>query len=255
MGSEVYVDIHSHIIPGVDDGSKSLDQSMKMVAQAYEEGIRLMIATTHYGLINADFDKSAAIDKFRELKSRAKELYPDMRFIMGNEIYYVPGIVDVVRRGDAMTLGGTSYVLVEFSPFSEYRAIFCAVQEFMLAGYRPILAHIERYDCLRGDIEKVNNLIEGGAYIQVNATSLVRANGRKKLFGGNKSSQEDQVEWCYKLLKENMIHFIATDCHNDDTRRPYFKDAVAMIERISGQAMVKRITVDNIIHLLKDEEI
>jgi protein-tyrosine phosphatase len=84
---EIYMDIHTHIIPGVDDGSESMEQSMKMIAQAYDEGIRAIIATPHYGVVNYGYDGNKVQEAFHELRREVKKAYPDMHLFIGNEIY------------------------------------------------------------------------------------------------------------------------------------------------------------------------
>lgn len=251
---EIYMDIHTHIIPGVDDGSDSMEQSMEMIEQAYNEGIRVMIATPHYGVVNYDYDGNKAQEALQALRQEVKKIYPDMHLFMGNEIYYTQGIADDLLEGKAKSLAGTSYVLVEFNTAVELDVMKRAIDEFTLNGYRTILAHIERYKCLEDCREAVQELIDKGAYIQLNCRSIV---GGKKAGKGRKGglSLENRSKWCRKLLEGGLVHFIASDCHDNDRRRPMFRDAIRFMVKWIGKSETKQIVNKNIIHLIKNEAI
>lgn len=236
-----YIDIHSHIIPGVDDGAENFEESMDMIETAYQEGIRVMIATPHYGKWNPDYNKEYAIGRFRELCSRVKVVHPDMKLFFGNEIYYGTGVVDDLRNGRAMTLGGTDYALVEFSPEAEYQKIYDGLREFINAGYRPVLAHAERYRCLRNDLKGMKAVIDMGVCIQINAGTFLG-----KLFG-------KQTSWAKRLLDERMVHFIASDCHNAGSRKPVMKTAVEEMMRVAWDDIVEDVVYTNIVKLVKNE--
>lgn len=243
------MDIHTHIIPGVDDGSDSMKETMEMIKQAYDEDIRVIIATPHYGLLNPDYDPVETKRILADVRKKAGEKYPDLHIVMGNEIYYTPGVADDIALGCAKTLGGTSYALVEFNTGVEYDTILRAIDEFTLNGYRMIIAHIERYRCLEDDVMAVEELISRGAYIQVNCRSLL--GGRRK----SGFSLENRAAWCKKLLRDGCVHFLASDCHSSGVRRPMIKEALDAVRKITDADTVRRITRDNILHLMRDEKI
>lgn len=236
-----YIDIHAHIIPGVDDGAETMEESMSMIETAYQEGIRAIIATPHYGKWNPDYNKAYALGRFRELYAEVKKVHPDMKLFFGNEIFYGAEVIEDLRSGRAMTLGGTDYVLVEFSTEAEYSTIAEGLREFVSAGYRPVLAHVERYSSLHGDLKGVRELIENGTYIQVNARSyLGKITSRRTL-------------WCRRLLDERMVHFIASDCHDAAARKPVMKSAVDEMLRIAWDDIVTDVVHTNIMKLVKNE--
>ena len=249
MAKQVFMDIHTHIIPGVDDGSDSMKETMKMIKQAYDEDIRVIIATPHYGLVNPDYDPVETERLLGEVRSAVRDKYQDLHIVMGNEIYYTPGVTEEIVSGRAKTIGGTSYALVEFNTGVEYETILRAIDEFTLNGYRMIIAHVERYSCLENDVAAVKELISRGAYIQVNCRSLL--GGRRK----SGFSLENRAAWCKKLLKEDCVHFLASDCHSSGVRRPMIKQALDAVRKITDAATVREITRDNILHLMRDERI
>lgn len=251
---EIYMDLHAHIIPEVDDGSESMEQSMRMIDQAYSEGVRAIIATPHYGVVNYDYDAQEAQENLRELRREVKKKYPDMNIFMGNEIYYIQGVAEELISGKAKSLANTSYVLVEFNTSIDFGVIERAVDEFTLNGYRTIIAHAERYKCLENYEEGVQELIDRGAYIQINCRSIIggRNSGKKRKEGFH---LEDRAKWCRKLLEADLVHFVSSDCHDDGRRCPMFKEAVLTMKKWVGEEKTRQIMNGNIIHIIKNEVI
>ncbi|MCB6992245.1 protein tyrosine phosphatase [bacterium 210820-DFI.6.37] len=238
-----YMDIHTHIVPGVDDGAKNMEETMKMVELAYAEGIRVIMATPHYGEWNPNYNKEQAIAACRKVRDWVRAVHSDMNVYMGNELYYSPGIIDDLRQGKARTMGGTDYVLVEFSVDEDYPEIYDGLRAFVMEGYRPILAHIERYHCLQKELESVKKLVDLGVYIQVNARSFL---------GGR---FDRRTAWCTKLLENGLIHFVASDCHNCEGRRPIMETAVKRMLELTDEKNVERIVQTNVIKLMQNKYI
>ena len=236
-----YIDIHTHILPGIDDGSSCMAETMEMIRIAYDEGIRVIIATPHYGKWNPDYDKDEALKKLSLVREQVEKRYKDMKIYLGNELYYTPGIIEDLRQGKALPLGGTDYVLVEFGVKQEYEQLYDAVRLLVTEGYRPVLAHIERYQCLRGQLACVEELISLGAYMQVNARSFL---------GGR---FDKRTAWCSKLLSNDLIHFIASDCHDSEVRTPIMDTAVKKMLEKTDEQTIDRIIRTNLIKLIKNK--
>ena len=187
------IDIHSHVIPFVDDGSGSLENSLKMLKTAEENGVTDMVCTPHYRRSFFETPKETLIENFELLKR-----YNDtsVRLYLGQEIAFDKGVYKLLEENKLLTFNGTKYVLLEFH-YVDYVDVSGVVFEFKLRGFKPIIAHIERYEYLsEADIEE---LYFGGALIQVNASSLKLG-----------SHYRAKVK---KLLKKNLVHFIASDVH------------------------------------------
>jgi len=265
-----YLDMHTHILPGIDDGSVSMEQTRNMLRQAYEEGIRYIIATPHYGIRNPGLSMDYAEEILEEVQKEADRITPGMRLLLGCELFYTDGIVQSLKRDEARTMAGTSYALVEFSTRDPYSRILKCVNEFTWNGYIPLIAHAERYRCLEGNLENVYELAELGAVIQINCRSFT--GGRSKTGSENNMRRtgifhrqtrqmdaafylEQKTEWAMQMLDAGLVHLIGSDCHDDGMRRPVYREALqAMYQRCVEETMY-HITRENVMHFLRNEPI
>lgn len=236
------IDIHSHILPGVDDGAKDAEETKKMLLTAYEEGIRCIIATPHChgGMPPGVWEKrKKALEAAAAL---AKEVVPDLCILPGSEIYYSQEAVEDLISGSIWTLNDGPYVLVEFPAYVEFMYICRAVQTLQHHGYLPVLAHIERYEALLQG-ENVEELVRLGAYMQVNAGSVIGKEGRwiKK--------------YLLRLLKKHYIHFIGTDAHGSTHRCPLMKKCAKYIERKTDRSYCEAICRKNAQKVIRREYI
>lgn len=228
-----YLDVHSHILPSVDDGAKDMDMTMEMIAAAYEQGVRKMIATPHYYPGHKNCSGIALEAVFQKTVSMINKKYTDFTLFLGNEIYYKEEIIEGLKQKQIFTLAGTRYILVEFSVMADYRYLYEAVRKCINAGFYPILAHIERYRCLYKEEKRVAELINAGAYIQVNAENF-----KKGFFFPER-------KYCMKLLQNGMVHFLGSDCHNMEDRKPNLGSAAAYIEQKTERVIFERIMEKN----------
>lgn len=235
------IDIHCHILPGVDDGAKDMDETMEMLDIAEKAGVSTIIATPHYikGK-NKEVEELRRI--FEEVQKNAMQRFPQIQIYLGNEIYYTNDILQDLSEGKALTMAESRYVLIEFLPSVMYSQILNAVRSLKMAGYLPILAHIERYACLtEKDGERhIEELRKSGAYFQINGKNLQNRAGKK---------------WSERILKKYGIDFIASDGHNKGHRTPEMKFAVGWITRKFGKDMAKKIFVINPQKILNAEKI
>lgn len=214
------IDIHSHILPGVDDGSKDMEMSLDMLRIAYEEGTRKVILTPHYMLGKNSYTYKELDERFEYLKSEISErnLFPDMKLYLGNEILYEEGIVTRLREGDIHTMNGTRYILVEYNIKTPYSEILHSIDEMTAARYWPVIAHVERYQALEGHLDRIEEIIDKGCLLQMNISSVE---------GG---FLNENKRWCRKLLKKGYITFFGTDAHNPDSRAPYVQEFTEWIK-------------------------
>lgn len=234
-------DIHCHIMFDVDDGSKNKEQSERMLQIAYEEGIRNIILTPHYNRRYWEVPKETIIEKFHILEQYVNEKYDDMTLYLGNEIFWGGDTLEDLKNRQICTMSGSRYVLVEFMTNIPYLKIKKAVEALIQEDYIPILAHVERYECIFEEPALAEELIEMGAYCQVNAESVTGDRGYKvkKVVKG--------------LLKNDCVHFIATDAHRDDKRQPFIKNAYVYVAKKFGQDTADRIFKENPRRVIEDE--
>ena len=209
------IDIHTHILPGIDDGARNWDETRQLLEAAWNQGIRYMIATPH-------FSRRIDVEKLKELKHRTAELARregfELEVGLGQELRYFEELPAYLDQGKALTLAGSRYVLVEFKPSDGYQTIRRAVRELVQAGFIPVLAHAERYLCLR-ETGRTGELIQCGACLQVNAESLLGG-----LF-------DRTAAWCFQEIRKGRIHFAASDMHRPDMRPPRLEEAFRKLSK------------------------
>ena len=228
-----YIDIHSHILADVDDGAGSLTISMEMLAIAYKEGIRGIIATPHYHPGKSIIEYNELRVKFEELKESTKRVYPDMKLYLGREVYYTSDVLEAIEHGVKLTIEDSNYILVEYSPRTDYNYLRMSINNIRQAGLIPILAHVERYQCMVADIERVEELREMGAVIQVNVGSILGQGGR----GIKKYTRQ--------LLKNGLIDVVATDAHSAGTRAPRIQECAEYLVKKYGLEYAEDLLIYN----------
>lgn len=226
-------DVHCHIMAGVDDGARDYDISKRMLSIAYMEGVRNIILTPHYNRRFWSTEREKYEEGYRQIVKIAEENHPDMNIYMGCEIFYNEDIFDELEKGLIPTMAGGRYVLVEFSTTVSYKLVKNTIMGIQQREYIPIIAHVERYDCLVDEVELVAELVELGAYIQVNASTIEGTNGKP----GKKMVKH--------LLKRELVHFVGTDAHDDRFRTPKIKEAYAYVKKKYGYAYADKIFMEN----------
>jgi protein-tyrosine phosphatase len=195
------IDIHSHILPLVDDGPSEIEESIRILEKGEREGISTFVLTPH--LKEPDWNRSEEImNVFAFLQEKCSHRGMNIKLILGAEIYIIPDLHNIVMNHPFATFGGKrKYVLVELPV--DYMPNFCeeVFFELLLKGITPILAHVERYVYFRNNVPKLTKWSESGILFQLNAGSLT---GRNGWFTGLRAK---------KLLKTGLINFIASDVH------------------------------------------
>lgn len=228
-----YFDIHNHILPGVDDGAQDMEESMAMIEAAYGEGTRSLVLTPHYIRNRNSYTKEELRHRFDEFSAAVKEKYPDMTLYLGNEVLWEDGVADDLRAGKIQTMNDTRYVLVEFNIRIGYGQIYEAMRQMVNARFRPIIAHVERYQSLFKHPERLDELAAMDVYLQMNISSI---------YGG---MLDENARWCKRLVKDGYISFFGTDAHDLDSRAPYIKDYTGWIEKKCGRDTLEELFLRN----------
>ena len=241
--SKGYYDIHCHILPHVDDGARSTSMAKDMLRIAYANGIRHIVLTPHYTIGRFELTREEIYDQYRLFLARVEDEFPDMEFFFGREIFFGEEVAELLQENVISTINDTDYALIEFHPTATASYIAESLYKIETAGYTPILAHIERYADLFKNVKMIEQIIESGAYIQVNASSI-----DGKLGNGVKRH-------ILKLMKKELVHFVATDAHSNRSRAPYLQECVRYLEKKLGSSYVKRILEENPAKMLNNEYI
>ena len=224
------VDIHSHILPGIDDGSKSWEMTAEMCRIAAADGITHMVATPHS---NYAFEYNR--DRFTEMLGQLRDCSDGMlTFSLGCDFHFSPdNIRDALDHPQRYTIGETQYLLIEFSN----RGIPATVNQDVLAllscGLVPIITHPERNVPLMKKPEMVLDLIQRGCLVQVTANALTGSWGERS---------QKMAEW---LLAREAIHVVASDAHDPVHRRPVMSEARAAIAQKAGEAIAEALVTRN----------
>ena len=195
------IDIHSHVLFDVDDGAKSIEESIYMLKEAEMAGFTDILLTPHYiEGIYAD-NQEEIISKFEELKEKIQEQGLGIQIHLGNEIYVVPDISEKIAESKVFTLGNSKHVLVETHLTTNILYLEHEIDRMIENGYVPILAHPERYESVKSNIKSLDKFINKGVLLQSNYGSIAGYHG---------SMAEKVVK---KLLKSQAISFLASDNH------------------------------------------
>lgn len=191
-------DIHSHILPGIDDGSRSIEESINLLDRLYNNGVTDIILTPHY-IENSKYNcnNQNKMKLLQELKSQ----YTKINLYLGNEVYITENILDLLKNDEIMTLNHSRYLLIELPMHSEIKNLDSIIFELMRNNIIPIIAHPERYLYVQKNIHYFDEFIEMGVLLQGNYESLFNKYGSKS----KKTLQ--------KLLKNDAITFLGSDIH------------------------------------------
>lgn len=224
------IDIHSHIIPNVDDGSPDLETSIFLIKEHIKQGITDVICTPHFirGMFEASRDE--ILNNFNALVQEVKKLNLQISLYLGQEIYLrrYSSLEKVFNESRVFSMNDQKYLLLEFSYTNEID-ISEIVYTCKLKGYTPIIAHIERYEYV--GVEEANDIVEAGGLIQVNASSVI---GKC----GNKIKRKIK-----KLLKNNLVSFIASDIHSN--RENYMQKAYSYVCKKYGDDIAQNLFFAN----------
>lgn len=239
--SKELFDLHSHFLPGIDDGAKNLEETKKLIDMAYEQGIRHIMATPHYVKEANNYTKEQLIECFEQVKKMEEIRHPDLKLYLGNEIFYTISVVEDLKKGEIQTLNKSRYVLVEFSNYISYRELHQAMRNIILARYTPIIAHMERYECLFKQRERISELKKMGVYFQMNVESVIGG------FFDNRARE------CKRLILEGDIQFLGTDMHDLKYRPPKMKEAMKWIDKKVPDELKRKLLYENPIRILNNE--
>ena len=232
-------DIHTHIIPGVDDGAADIDESIELIRREIDQGVTCIFATSHNSAY--DDDPANVTAAYKMLRSKVAELKLPVEIYRGCEILCYPEDMDDIilnlKRGVYPTMNKTRYVLIEFEPYlyPVEDALYC-IKRLGGVGYVPITAHAERYDLTT--TESAALMKDNGALIQINAYSV-------------ESERSDKIKGLANdLLQKGLVDFIGSDCHRLDHRPPVLQSGIEAVRRMCPEDYADAILCGNALRYL-----
>lgn len=222
-----------------------MEETVRMLKMEHKDGVRVVIFTPHYvpsRSIERNMERAERIKKvFSSVEMECKQLFPDMKLYLGNELYHKSDMIRELDEKRANTLAGSRYILIEFSTPVSFKELKSAIQNYLLGGYLPILAHMERYGCLYNQFERIWELKDMGCLLQMNTGNFLQGP-----FSANK-------KFCIKALAEGCIDFLGTDSHDSRVRKPDMAKAVKRLEQKMNKALLDKILYENPLRILEKE--
>ena len=231
-----FADLHNHILSAVDDGAGSDEIMYRMVDAAYQDGIRLMCLTPHFHPGIFGDNRKAGAESFQKLRTYVAEHYPELQLFLGNELRYNHSCDRWLREGYCRTLDGNSLILVDFAADAGQNQITRGLEQLLSMGYRPVLAHAERYHNISpGTIREFRR---NGIRIQINSGSLTGSFG---WFARLRAR---------RLLRQHLVCMVASDAHDLKHRPPLLSKGYQITKKITDEDYANRIFWYNVIDLL-----
>ena len=232
----IFADVHNHSLASADDGARSEEIMFKMVDAAYVGGPRLLCLTPHFHPIHFGDNRQSSLASFQKLKTYAAARYPDLRLFLGNELRYGSNCDNWIREGFCRTLGDSSLILVDFPENVEQRIIIRGLSQILSMGYRPVLAHAERYPNLTR--AAVRDFLRNGAQIQINAASLSGGYGVRHR--------------ARKLLQHHLVTLVASDAHDLQYRSPALAQGYQIALKLTEKEYADQVFYQNAVDLLEN---
>lgn len=209
------IDVHTHILPCLDDGAKNKAESLEILNMLQQQGVTEVALTPHY------YGKKQSVDDFLRLREQTfqelqNEVPNGLKVRLGAEVH-LSGVNDPpAEKLCALAIEGTKCVLVELPLFRKWsNTLFSRLEDFIYdTGYTPIVAHIERYDAVKKSPAVIGRLIEAGCLVQMNTRAFYDKRMRK---------------FAFAMLKRNMVHFLGTDAHDTTGRKPDYERAKQIV--------------------------
>ncbi|MDO4174413.1 MAG: hypothetical protein Q4D42_06580 [Eubacteriales bacterium] len=233
----MFIDMHTHVLPKIDDGAADAEAAFQMLKKSYEEGVKILVATPHYHCQAGEDWEERRQTAYRQVCDMAAQIGSDMQILLGAELFYESQLLEELKRTNNLTLNHTKFVLVEFSLDVNYLYIKNAMRALQAIGYFPVLAHVERYPALTR-IDRIEELADMGIKIQVNAESVTGKNGwhlKRHLM---------------KLMRQDLIDLVATDAHDTEKRPAGMHACVKYLTRKMGVDYCQKVCESNAQHLL-----
>lgn len=237
------VDIHAHILPGLDDGADRTRTSLRMAESAVCSGVTDLIATPHCNQRGRfeNYASEALTEQYLRLKDMLQREQIALRLHLGMEVFATRGTASLLRDGKVLTLAGSRYLLVEFGFRTDAYEMDRILRETAQAGVVPILAHPERYQALQVLPDILEDWVRAGVHLQINKGSLSGYFGR------------EPFALAETMLEHDLASFVASDAHRADRRTPALRDTYRWIASRYSEQLADRLLRRNPERVLRNE--
>lgn len=237
------IDFHSHILPEIDDGSRSIEETYDMIKEAYEAGFTAIISTSHYIDGSYDCDKKTREELISRIEEGLKEKNIDIRIYNGAEAYVSRDLNLLVKENKLPTMNNSKYLLFELPMNTKVLFLEDAIYNLLSINVVPIIAHPERYSFVQENPNMLLDLIDKGVLFQMNYGSV------SGLYG------KEVKKTAIKLLKANMIHFLGSDAHRHHSIYSNMNELKSNIIKIIGEDKFKELSEENPNLVINNENI
>lgn len=240
------IDIHCHLLPGVDDGAEDLDEAVAMARMAAAGGVGTVIATPHCNLPAAsrkNYRSMALRDRFVALCRAVREANIDLNILPGAEIFCTPELPQLLQDRQLLTLAGSRYLLMEFYFDEELSFINSMLDHVFAHGLVPVIAHPERYEAVQYDLAAAEGWFHRGCLLQVNKGSIMGSLGRRAELTAD------------RLLRHGLAHTVASDAHSFHTRTVKLDAVRSYLEQAYSPAYAKVLLEINPRRICQDQPV
>ena len=227
------IDFHTHILPNIDDGSRSIEETFNLIKEAKEVGFEGIVLTSHYIENYYETDTPEREVWVNAIKENLEAKGIETNLYLANEIYLSENLMTLLEEGKASTINNSCYVLFEMPLNNEPMELYDVIYSMQENKLIPVLAHPERYSFIQKEPELVYDLIEKGCLMQANYGSILGQYGQK-------------AEYIVRrFFENNMIHFLGTDVHRQNSIYSKVPRAMQEIEQIVGPEKLQELTTTN----------
>ena len=224
------IDIHCHILPDMDDGPESLGEALRMCRAAAGDGIRTIVAAPHFKPGTYEFSGCRLLDAISILQAAVKREGINVTILPGAEIAVSPEMPSYLEQGGHLTINGSRrYFLAEFRPLSVPYSWDTFLLSFLASGLTPIIAHPERNVWFVNHPDALSSAVQSGILVQITAASITGGFG------------EEARDFSIYLLRNNLVHAIASDGHSADLRPPRLAEAVNLAAEVVGEERARAL--------------
>lgn len=237
------IDMHSHILPEIDDGAKSIEESIEMIKEAYKAGFTAIVSTSHYIEDSYDVSKQKRYELIKIIEKRLENENIDITIYNGAEAYVNTNLNDLIKKEELVTINETKYLLIELPMNNKIIYLNEIISELKDNGIIPIIAHPERYSYVQKDPKILNDLIDQGVLFQSNYGSLIGKYGK------------DAQKAVKKLLKNNMIQLLGTDTHRSNSTYTQMDEIIKKFTKLLGKEKFEILSTVNPLKVIANEKI